>query len=89
MALMIRPDRLRPNWPRVFSARFARLFSEWCWWRWKHWMGSQAGPNLQAGERETVQVQASAYLGSGAPATLFPLGTWAGENASLRRHQTN
>ena len=52
-------------------------------------MGSQAGPNLQAGERETVQVQASAYLGSGAPATLFPLGTWAGENASLRRHQTN
>ena len=51
-------------------------------------MGSQAGPNLQAGERETVQVQASAYLGSGAPATLFPLGTWAGENASLRREDT-
>lgn len=83
MVLMTGPDRLRPNRPRAFSARFARLFSEWYWWRWKHWTGSQAGPNLRAGERETVQVQASVYLGSGAPTALFPLGTSAGENASL------
>lgn len=88
MVLMTGPDRLRPNRPRVFSARFARLFSEWYWWRWEHWTGSQAGPNLRAGERETVQVQASVYLGSGAPAALFPLGTSAGENASLWTEDT-